>query len=73
MSVSAAPPFAGSIVAALLAMIGVLALFNADFELDVTWSVLSSWTQVACWVVGIVTPLLVGAGIRANEPPEQGY
>lgn len=62
-----------SIVAALLAMIGVLALFNADFELDVTWSVLSSWTQVACWVVGIVTPLLVGAGIRANEPPEQGY
>ncbi len=55
----------------LLAVIGVLSLFNSDFDLDSAWSVLSGWAQVLCWVVSIVVLLQVGAGIRANEPPSR--
>jgi len=58
-------------VGGFLAFIGVLSLFNSDF--DTTWSILSGWGQVACWVLPIVVLLQVGAGIRANEPPHRPY
>lgn len=55
----------------LLAVTGTLTLFNSDLDLDATWAVLSGWAQLLCWVVAIVVMLLVGAGIRAHEPPNR--
>jgi len=60
-----------ALVGAFLAFIGVLSLFNSDF--DTTWSILSGWGQLACWVLPLVVLLQVGAGIRANEPPQRPY
>ncbi|MBK8448244.1 MAG: hypothetical protein IPL41_16580 [Micropruina sp.] len=54
-----------------LAAVGVLSLYNSDFELETTWSVLSGWAQVLCWIMPIVVLLQVGAGIRAHEPPSR--
>ncbi len=58
---------------AFLAVVGTLTLFNSDFDLDSTWSVLSGWAQLLCWAVPIIVLLQVGAGIRANEPPSRPY
>ncbi|MFT3970895.1 MAG: hypothetical protein QM695_11630 [Micropruina sp.] len=55
----------------LVVAIGVVSLVNADFQLGAAWEVVSGWSQVACWVLAIAVPLLVGAGIRANEPPRR--
>lgn len=55
----------------LIATIGVIALLNADFELSTAWQVVSGWSQVACWILAIVVPLQVGAGIRAREQPRR--
>lgn len=57
----------------ILAAIAVLSLLGSDFEFDNVWSVLSGWAQVACWVLPIVILFQVGAGIRANEPPQRPY
>jgi hypothetical protein len=55
----------------LLAAVGTMGLLNSDLDLGTAWSVLSGWAQVMCWVIPIIVLLQVGAGIRANEPPNQ--
>lgn len=34
------------------------------------WNGISVWACVACWIALVVSPLLVGAGIRAGDRPE---
>ena len=58
---------------AILALIGAFSLFNSDFDPGTAWEVVSGWSQVACWALAIVVPRQVGAGIRANEPPQRPY
>ena len=57
----------------ILAFTGVLSLLSSDFDFETAWGVLSGWAQLACWVLPIVVLLQVGAGIRANEPPQRPY
>lgn len=58
---------------AVVAVIGAFTLLGGDFNLSTAWDVVSGWSQLACWVLTIVVPLQVGAGIRANEPPRRPY
>ncbi|MFT4293900.1 MAG: hypothetical protein QM582_00630 [Micropruina sp.] len=58
---------------AMLAVIAALSLINSDFDLETAWGVVSGWAQLACWILPVVVLLQVGAGIRANEPPQRPY
>ena len=58
---------------ALLTAMGLLSLVNNDFDLSAAWTVMSGWAQLLCWAVPLIVLLLVGAGIRAHEPPSRPY
>ena len=57
----------------ILAAIAALTLLNSEFDVDAVWTTVSGWAQLACWVLPIVILFQVGAGIRANEPPQRPY
>lgn len=57
----------------VLAFAGVFSLISSGFDLEIAWDAISGWAQLACWVLPVVVMLQVGAGIRANEPPERPY
>lgn len=58
---------------AVIALTGALSLLGSDFDLETAWGAVSGWAQLACWVLPVVVLLQVGAGIRANEPPQRPY
>lgn len=55
----------------LLALIAAFSLLNNDFDPSIAWEVVAGWAQVVCWILPVVVMLQVGAGIRANEPPQR--
>lgn len=57
----------------LITAVGLLSLVNNDFDLEAAWAVMSGWAQLLSWAVPLIVLLLVGAGIRAHEPPSRPY
>lgn len=60
-------------VGGLLAVIATFSLLSNDFDLSTAWGVVAGWAQLACWILPVVVMLQVGAGIRANEPPQRPW
>lgn len=56
---------AGVVVAAISLMV-VMVDETADF-----WTLVAVLSQVACWVLAVLTPSVVGAALRNGEPPER--
>ncbi len=52
-------------------LLGALAALDSyDPLLIAVWEGWSAWSQVACWVLLVALPLLVGGALRRGEPPE---
>ncbi len=60
----------GVAAVALLAL-GGLSLLDDSVDLPMFFDVVGQWAQLVCWLVGVAVLFVVGAGLRAGEPPDR--